>query len=100
MPGIGTEAAVFLYAGLSGMTVFFAYRILGCIRKIGGRSGGYPLLDRGERIPVLLYVYHNIWKHKMVLCAGDPERYFRGIFSGFAGAETGGGFFCKIQEKP
>ena len=34
MPGIGTEAAVFLYAGLSGMTVFFAYRILGCIRKI------------------------------------------------------------------
>lgn len=34
MLGIGTEAAVFLYAGLSGMTVFFAYRILGCIRKI------------------------------------------------------------------
>ena len=34
MSGIGTEAAVFLYAGLSGMTVFFAYRILGCIRKI------------------------------------------------------------------
>lgn len=34
MAGIGTEAAIFLYAGLSGMTVFFAYRILGCIRKI------------------------------------------------------------------
>ena len=34
MAGIGTEAAIFLYAGLSGITVSFAYRILGCIRRI------------------------------------------------------------------
>ena len=32
--GIGTEADVFLYAGLSGMTVLFAYNILSCLRKI------------------------------------------------------------------
>ena len=32
--GIGTEACVFLYAGLSGMTVMFAYELLICIRKL------------------------------------------------------------------
>ena len=32
--GIGTEAGVFLYAGLSGMTVMFAYGILSCLRKL------------------------------------------------------------------
>lgn len=32
--GIGTEAGIFLYAGLSGMTVMFAYEILSCIRKL------------------------------------------------------------------
>lgn len=32
--GIGTEAGVFLYAGLSGMTVMFAYEVLSCIRKL------------------------------------------------------------------
>lgn len=32
--GIGTEAGVFLYAGLSGMTVMFAYELLSCIRKL------------------------------------------------------------------
>lgn len=32
--GIGAEAGVFLYAGLSGMTVMFAYGILSCIRKL------------------------------------------------------------------
>ena len=34
MLGIGAEAAVFLYAGLSGMTVMFGYDILVCLRKI------------------------------------------------------------------
>lgn len=32
--GIGTEAGVFLYAGLSGMTVMFAYGILSCLRRL------------------------------------------------------------------
>lgn len=32
--GIGREAQVFLYAGLSGMTVLFGYYILNCLRKI------------------------------------------------------------------
>ncbi len=32
--GIGTEAGVFLYAGLSGMTVLFAYQILSSVRGI------------------------------------------------------------------
>lgn len=32
--GIGTEAGVFLYAGLSGMTVLFAYHILSCLRGL------------------------------------------------------------------
>lgn len=32
--GIGTEAGVFLYAGLSGMTVVFAYGTLSCLRKL------------------------------------------------------------------
>ena len=32
--GIGTEAGVFLYAGLSGMTAVFAYGILSCLRKL------------------------------------------------------------------
>ena len=32
--GIGTEAGVFLYAGLSGMTVMFAYGILSCCERI------------------------------------------------------------------
>ena len=34
MLGIGTEAEIFLYAGLSGAVVFLAYGILVCIRKI------------------------------------------------------------------
>ncbi len=34
MSGISTEAAVFFYAGLSGMTVLSAYGILVCIRRI------------------------------------------------------------------
>lgn len=34
MLGIEAEAAVFLYAGLSGMTVMFGYDILICLRKI------------------------------------------------------------------
>lgn len=32
--GIGIEAGVFLYAGLSGMTVMFAYELLCCLRKL------------------------------------------------------------------
>ena len=32
--GIGTEAGVFLYAGLSGMAVMFACRFLSCLRKL------------------------------------------------------------------
>ena len=32
--GIGVEAGVFLYAGLTGMTVWFFYGILICLRKI------------------------------------------------------------------
>ena len=32
--GIGTEACVFLYAGLSGMTVMFGYELLRCFRKL------------------------------------------------------------------
>lgn len=32
--GIGAEAGIFLYAGLSGMAVLFAYDILICIRKL------------------------------------------------------------------
>lgn len=34
MLGIGTEAAVFLYAGLTGMTAVYAYCVLVCIRKV------------------------------------------------------------------
>ena len=36
--GIGTEAGVFLYAGLSGMTAVFAYGVLSCLRKQIGRA--------------------------------------------------------------
>lgn len=32
--GIGVEAGVFLYAGLTGMTVLFSYGILVCLRKL------------------------------------------------------------------
>lgn len=32
--GIGAEAGVFLYAGLSGMAVLFGYDILICLRKL------------------------------------------------------------------
>ena len=32
--GIGTEAGIFLYAGLSGMAVMFACRFLSCLRKL------------------------------------------------------------------
>lgn len=32
--GIGVEAGVFLYAGLSGMAVLFGYDILICLRKL------------------------------------------------------------------
>lgn len=32
--GIGTEAGVFLYAALSGMTVLFAYEILSAFRRL------------------------------------------------------------------
>lgn len=38
--GIGTEAGIFLYAGLSGMAVLFAYDILICIRKMIPHSFG------------------------------------------------------------
>mgnify|MGYP003104717233 CR=1 FL=1 len=38
--GIGTEAGVFLYAGLSGMTVLFAYELLSCLRKLFPHSLG------------------------------------------------------------
>lgn len=34
MLGIGTEAGIFLYAGLSGAVVFLAYGVLVCFRKI------------------------------------------------------------------
>lgn len=34
MIGIGSEALIFLYAGLGGMTVFFAYCVLICFRRI------------------------------------------------------------------
>ena len=34
MLGIGTEAGIFLYAGLSGAAVFLAYGVLVCFRKI------------------------------------------------------------------
>lgn len=34
MLGIGTEAEIFLYAGLSGTVVFLSYRILSLVRKI------------------------------------------------------------------
>ena len=34
MLGIGTEAEIFLYAGLSGAVVFLSYRILALVRKI------------------------------------------------------------------
>ncbi len=34
MLGIGAEAAIFLYAVLSGMTVLCAYRIMTCVREI------------------------------------------------------------------
>lgn len=32
--GIGTEACVFLYAGLTGMTVLSAYEFLRCLRRL------------------------------------------------------------------
>ena len=34
MLGIGTEAEIFLYAGLSGAVVFLSYRILVLVRKL------------------------------------------------------------------
>lgn len=34
MSGIGMEALIFLYAGLGGMTVLFAYYVLICFRHI------------------------------------------------------------------
>ena len=68
-------------------------------QQCGGRSGRYPLLDGNERIPVLLYVYYNIWKHKMVLCAGSCVWYYNSIFSDFAGAESGGEILVNSKKK-
>ena len=49
--GIGTEAGVFLYAGLSGMTVMFAYELLSCIRQLFPHS---PWLVGAEELIFLI----------------------------------------------
>ena len=56
--GIGTEAGVFLYAGLSGMTVMFAYGILSCLRRLIPHSlrmvGAEDLFFSGS-LPALIF---------------------------------------------
>ena len=62
MLGIGAEAAVFLYAGLSGMTVMFAYDILICLRKIiPHRIGVINAEDVLFWTAVSVYLFRNMY---------------------------------------
>lgn len=73
MYGIGTEAAVFLCAGLSGMSVMFAWQMLSCFRKAIPHSG--PAVAAGD-ILFWLGVSAYLFRQMYVTTFGSIRWYF------------------------
>ena len=99
MLGIGTEAEIFLYAGLSGAVVFLSYGILVCIMKIvphGLEDLIFWLIVSGYLFRQMYETtYGSIrWFFALGVVCGALLTYFAGILAKkiFAGAK-------KILEK-
>lgn len=92
MLGIGKEAAVFLYAGLSGIVIFVGYQILCQVRRLVRHSLlVINLEDIFYWVGVSLYTFRQ-----MYLTTYGSIRWFfiLGIVLGISGA-----FFCRILAK-
>ncbi len=82
MIGIGSEALIFLYAGLGGMTVFFAYCVLRCFRRIVKHGSAVTGLE-----DILFWVCASgfIFKQMYDTTYGSIRWYFiLGVVSGAA----------------
>ena len=91
MLGIGTEAGIFLYAGLSGAVVFLAYGVLVCFRKIvPHRNLAAGLEDLAFWFIVSGYLFRQMyettygsirWFFALGVVCGALLTYFAGILA-------------------
>ena len=67
MLGIGKEAVIFVYAGLSGIVTFSCYQILLLLRELVPHAPAavsmedFFLLDRNQRVYLPADVSYNLW---------------------------------------
>ena len=86
MLGIGKEAVIFVYAGLSGIVTFSCYQILLLLRELVPHSAAavstedFFLLDRYQRLSVPADVSYNLWECQMVLHTRTCGWEFSGLF--------------------
>ncbi|MEE1086225.1 MAG: spore cortex biosynthesis protein YabQ [Schaedlerella sp.] len=80
MSGIGKEAVIFLYAFLSGCSIYFAYQILGSLRKlVKHRRWVIEAEDLVYWLAVSAYVFRQIYRTTY----GEIRWYFiLGILTG------------------
>lgn len=101
MIGTGMEALIFLYAGLSGMTVLFAYYVLICFRRIVKHSAAVTGL---EDILFWLAASGYIFKQMYDTTYGSIRWFFMlglmsGAASGFGIIRLAGKINVKFQKK-
>lgn len=101
MIGIGKEALIFLYAGLGGMEVLFAYYILICLRHIIKHSGAAV---GAEDIFFWLGAGGFIFKQMYDTTYGSVRWFFIlgivcGAAAGFGMIRLGGKINIKFQKK-
>ena len=68
MPGLGAEAMIFLYAGLSGLTVLADHPA----SRFPGRSGRYSLFCRSQYLPFPSALCDDLWQYPMVFYSRNP----------------------------
>ena len=69
MPGLGAEAMIFLYAGLSGLTVLAGYDVLRWFRRI---IRHHDFLVGVEDILYSVAVSIYLWQYPMVFYSRNP----------------------------
>lgn len=78
MPGLGAEAMIFLYAGLSGLTVLAGYDVLRWFRRIIRHHDflvgveGYSLFCRSQYLPFPSALCDDLWQYPMVFYSRNP----------------------------
>ena len=69
MPGLGAEAMIFLYAGLSGLTVLAGYDVLRWFRRI---IRHHDFLGRSQYLPFPSALCDDLWQYPMVFYSRNP----------------------------